>query len=384
MENKFLKLKLRALLFFLSFLKKAKKAIFSFLEKINNFSESFLFSLLKFFILPIFPFYLKIRNLIKKNLHYQSLPLFIFDQKRLLIFFLIFALIFIFFEEKIPFPEKFFAQAVVLKENSDFKIASNEPEEIILKQNVPFEEDFIPTRTEIEKYIVQPGDTIYSIAQDFNVSVNTILWENKLTLNSIIKPGQVLRILPVSGVSHKVKPGDTVKKIAQLYRADEEEIIKFNNLEEEPLKVGDIIIIPEGKIPPPPPAPRIARKSEKIWPADLGEKTRRGRNCRDFYPGQCTWYVAQKICITFSGHAKDWLKNAVRAGYQIGKIPKVGAIVSLRETWYGHVAIVEEVKENSIVISEMNHLGPWRVNKREININDWRINGYIYPRADLE
>ena len=54
-------------------------------------------------------------------------------------------------------------------------------------------------------------------------------------------------------------------------------------------------------------------------------------------------------------------------------------VISLRETWYGHVGIVEEVNNETIIISEMNHLGPWKVNRRELKKNDYRINGYIYP-----
>lgn len=388
MNNRLLKIKAKGILFLISFFKKAGFFIFWFFEKISEFIELLFLHFIKIFFLPFFPIYLKLKILIKKylsNFHYQSGFFSLLDQKRLLLFCLLLILIFIFFEERTSFQEEFFAQAISLKEereiSSDFKIAleNNEVEEAILKPNITFEKEFIPTRTEVEKYVVEPGDTVSSIAEDFGVSINTILWENKLTARSIIRPGQILRILPVSGVSHKVKSGDTIKKIAQNYRANEEDVIRFNDLEEEPLKIGDIIIIPEGRIPPPPPTPRIFRGTDKTWLAEIGETKRKGENCRNFYPGQCTWYIAQKICITFSGHAKSWLLNAQRAGYAIGRTPQVSAIVSLRETWYGHVGIVEEVRSNSIVISEMNHLGPWKVNRREIKLNDWRINGYIYP-----
>ncbi|MFN3301450.1 MAG: LysM peptidoglycan-binding domain-containing protein [Patescibacteria group bacterium] len=377
--------KIKILLILINFLKKAVFSVFWFLEKIAKLLINFLFIIVKIFAFLIAPFYFKIKKSIKEflsNFHYQKELFSLFIQKGIIFISLFLIVIFIFFEEKTTFEEKFFAQALAVEEkgskNISFEIAS-ETEEAIPKPSLTFEKEFIPTRTEIEKYIVKPGDTISSIAKDFDVSINTILWENKLTINSIIKPGQILKILPVSGVSHKVKQGDTIEKIAQLYRANIEDIIRFNNLEEEPLKVGDVIIIPEGKIPPPPPRPRIYKSQDKIWLTKEEGKRRQGTNCRDFYPGQCTWYVAQRYCITFSGHAKSWLANAARAGYKIGNTPQVGAIISLKETWYGHVGIVEEVKENTIVISEMNHLGPWIVNKRELNINDWRINGYIYP-----
>ncbi len=388
MKDRLLKFKIKATLILINLFKKAQVLAFLIFKKIGKFLEIFLFLFIKFIILLILPFYRKVKKILEENLSnfYYRTKIFSFFNQRILIlicFFLIFILVF--FETKVSAQTDFFSQTI-LKENgsSNFEIASEEvkSEEAVLKPFVTLDQKFIPTRTEIEKYIVEKGDTISSIAEEFGVSVNTILWENNLSPYSVIRPGQVLRILPISGVSHKVKPGDTVEKIAKLYQANKEDIINFNNLDEEPLKVGDIIIIPEGKIPPPPPTPRVFVKKEKIWLSELGQTERKGENCRNFYPGQCTWYIAQKYCIPWAGHAKSWLANAQKYGYSIGKEPKVGAIVSLRgvNTWYGHVALVEEVKDNTIVISEMNYLGPWKVNRREININDWRIIGYIYMR----
>lgn len=103
---------------------------------------------------------------------------------------------------------------------------------------------------EIKNYIVQKGDTISSIAKKFNISVETILWANDLSSKSIIKPGQKLIILPVSGVLHLVKKGDTISSIAKKYQADKEEIISFNNIQDEgKIYIGDLLIIPGGKMP---------------------------------------------------------------------------------------------------------------------------------------
>ena len=48
----------------------------------------------------------------------------------------------------------------------------------------------------------------------FGVSVNTIVWANDIK-NGVISPGDDLVILPVSGVKHKVKEGDTLQSIAK-------------------------------------------------------------------------------------------------------------------------------------------------------------------------
>lgn len=93
-------------------------------------------------------------------------------------------------------------------------------------------------------YVVREGDTLSEIAELFDVSVNTIKWENDL--GSTIRPGQELRILPVSGVSHTIKKGETFSKIAALYDVEVEDITIFNNLDETKLKVGEKIIVPNG------------------------------------------------------------------------------------------------------------------------------------------
>lgn len=128
---------------------------------------------------------------------------------------------------------------------------SREEESTLVKPEIVF--DGAETRTEIITYVVEAGDTVSTIAEKFNISVNTVLWANKLSSNSLIRPGDKLTILPVTGVSHQVKKGDTLTKIAKAYSADVEEIIKFNKLASETdIAQGKLLIIPGGKILPPP------------------------------------------------------------------------------------------------------------------------------------
>ncbi len=107
-------------------------------------------------------------------------------------------------------------------------------------------------KKEITEYIVQSGDALGSIAVNFDISLNTILWANDLTRSSVIKPGQKLIILPVSGIIHHVKKGDTLSGIAKTYKGEVEETIVFNDLTEEgDIYIGDILIVPNGVQPPP-------------------------------------------------------------------------------------------------------------------------------------
>lgn len=102
-------------------------------------------------------------------------------------------------------------------------------------------------RSKIIQYVIQPGDTVSNLAQKFQINIETILIENKLSLRSVLRPGGTLSILPVNGVSHKVKKGDNLKKIALLYKADLQKIIDFNHLTEDDLPIGEALIVPEGK-----------------------------------------------------------------------------------------------------------------------------------------
>ena len=106
------------------------------------------------------------------------------------------------------------------------------------------------TRTETIEYTVQVGDTISTIAQKFGISTNTILWANNLSYNSLIRPGQTVKILPVSGIVHTVKSGENLASIAKKYQAETDDIMDFNQIfNASDIQVGDNLIIPDGVKP---------------------------------------------------------------------------------------------------------------------------------------
>lgn len=99
----------------------------------------------------------------------------------------------------------------------------------------------------IEKYVVQTGDTISQIAELFGISVNTILWENRLTPRDFIQPGDSLTILPTSGVTHMVQSKETLASIANKLHGDVATIVAFNKLASaDDIREGQILVIPGG------------------------------------------------------------------------------------------------------------------------------------------
>lgn len=112
---------------------------------------------------------------------------------------------------------------------------------------VPIENKTTFADDQISIYVVREGDTLPAIARMFGVSVNTIRWGNDISGNSI-KVGQTLVILPISGIQHVVKAGDTLQSIAKLHKGDLDEILQYNNLPRDAkLTVGDVIVVPDGE-----------------------------------------------------------------------------------------------------------------------------------------
>ncbi len=141
-------------------------------------------------------------------------------------------------------------------------------------------------RSEIIEYEVQSGDTLSSIASKFGISADTIRWANDLT-GDRIKPEQILKILPVTGVSYTVKSGDTLESVAKKFSAEQQAILDFpfNDIPDDlSLRAGQLLVIPEGtppeiKAPKPKPQPQYLAQGpaspafaapgggQFIWPA---------------------------------------------------------------------------------------------------------------------
>lgn len=122
----------------------------------------------------------------------------------------------------------------------------------LTKISSPETESVPKPREETIQYTVTGGDTISSIAKQFGVSINTILWENKLSGLSIIRPGDQLTVLPTSGVGHTVAKNETLSSIAKKYSAEIDELLAYNKLvSDKQLQIGQKLIVPGGSIAPP-------------------------------------------------------------------------------------------------------------------------------------
>ena len=104
-------------------------------------------------------------------------------------------------------------------------------------------------------YTVEKGDSLWSIANKFNVSVENLKTANNLTSN-ILKIGQTLKIPieenQVTGdyTVYTISKGDNLYSIAQKYNLTVDDLVKYNNLSSTNLKEGEQLLIPtsESKI----------------------------------------------------------------------------------------------------------------------------------------
>ena len=125
-----------------------------------------------------------------------------------------------------------------------------------LKESIVMNSDVFQTiksvkpRDSIINYTVEKGDTLSTIAEKFGISTETIRWANDLSGDNIAI-GDVLRILPVTGIAYKVQKGDSVYSIAKKLNTEAQKIVDFPfndfaNPETFSLVEGQILIVPDG------------------------------------------------------------------------------------------------------------------------------------------
>jgi len=120
-------------------------------------------------------------------------------------------------------------------------------------------------KNEYQTYRVKPGDTLIRIAKKFKTAVSTLEKINDLNRRELIKAGDRLKI--PSGESYqiyRVKPGDTLIRIAKKFETTVSTLEKINGLKRKDLiKVGDKLKIP-------------ARNQEKEWQELVVHKVKKG------------------------------------------------------------------------------------------------------------
>lgn len=171
-------------------------------------------------------------------------------------------------------------------------------------------------RSIVVRYTVQPGDSVFGIADQFGLQPETILWGNYEVLNDdphMLRPGQELNILPLDGVYYQWEAGDTLAGVADRFQVDPREISGWPGNQLDPLQpqisAGDWVVIPGGE------------REFQQWFVPTIARGRAGVGTA-FGPGGCTG---------------DFTGGAVGTGGFIW--PTANHTLSGNDYWSGHLAI---------------------------------------------
>jgi N-acetylmuramoyl-L-alanine amidase len=244
------------------------------------------------------------------------------------------------------------------------------------------------SRKDIQKYIVQPGETVSTVAGKFGVTSETIRYSNGLN-TEIVPAGKELIVSPVNGVVYTVSAGDTPDSIATKFGANKDQIVAFNDAEATgTFKPGEQIVVPEGRIIATTAAAR-GRTGDALGAGravgfSFGTGPVYGGNNGYDY-GYCTyWSALRRAQVGMPipsnlGNAVSWKTLAARAGYAVSGVPKQYAVIWFPTGGYGHVGFVEAVNaDGSISISEMNAAGWNKVSYATIPASQVGKYSYIY------
>jgi len=251
---------------------------------------------------------------------------------------------------------------------------------------------------EIINYEVQSWDSVWSIANKFEVSTNSIFWANWFSSNHMIHPWDKIKVPPVSWLVHYVQKWENIDSIAKKYWIDKKSILEQNLIQNNKnLVAWEVLVIPWAIKKSEPKSiidNRIQYKNNltknsnkkfnnknltpsKNWEYNLTWRAPKWK----FYWWNCTWYVAQYKNVDWSWNAKNWLANAKAKWHKTSSEPSAWAIIVFSWRWYNptywHVWIVTSVNWNNLIISDMNYRRLWEVTSRKISKNDSAIRWYI-------
>lgn len=126
--------------------------------------------------------------------------------------------------------------------------------------------------TSSNEYVVKKGDTLYGIANKYNVSIDNLKSYNNLSTDSL-SIGQIIKIPDNKANSNEyvVKSGDSLYSISRKYGVSVDELMSVNNLKSTVLSVGQVLKIPNsGEVTN---VIYTVKKGDSLWSIAKNNKT---------------------------------------------------------------------------------------------------------------
>jgi len=176
------------------------------------------------------------------------------------------------------------------------------------------------------QYSVGQGDTLSRIASRFNTSVSQLMIWNDLN-STLIRAGSTLivgesapelteadnREPPVNGERYRIRPGDSLSRIAQRFHVSVSQLMAWNNLRNSQIRVGNTLVVQ-------PSSPRSSRSDAPQQASSLRSVSRisqpQGTQVHRVRSGESLWQIA-----TNYGTSVEALKKSNR---HLGKILHIG------------------------------------------------------------
>src|SRR6202022_757487 len=166
-----------------------------------------------------------------------------------------------------------------------------------------------PVRRDVAYYTVKPGDTVQAVAGRYGLTLDTLRWANNIADVTAVVQGQRLVVPPVNGILVKVQSNTQLSGLAIQYH----------------VKAGAMLMLPDG-VGPALGDPGVGKKTVRsvTWNrfgAQVTNYTITYSNSPvtgsggKFPYGYCTWWVAHKRYVPWSGNAWQWWYNAQQFGF---------------------------------------------------------------------
>jgi LysM repeat protein len=214
-------------------------------------------------------------------------------------------------------------------------------------------------RAQVVTYTVQRDDTIFTIAAQFGLAPETVVWSNREAIQDapwLIQPGLQLFILPMDGVYHTVRAGETVRDVAEQYGVDPPALYgELNDLEQgQPLREGQLLVVPSGTSDevtwkPPEPEPTQPLYAYRYSPSAVAA------------PNPNNWFILPTGSTAVSGWYFHDPRNPTHIGldYRCGMGDPLYAADNGAVTiagWHGSYGILVEISHGNGFSTRYGHL----------------------------